>query len=131
MLKGKAPEREREADDAADEVGEGEECRDCVPVATTTEEPMGAARLGTPGGAAPRWVYTKGWPSQEMEAELIGKGLDETKPISQAELISLWREIKRYAFGLDGWLDDSSRPLMWLLQQVVGRGAIALTQRRR
>ena len=55
-----APERDRDAEDVADELGAGVECRDCLPVATTIEEPVGAARLVIPGGAAPQCVYTKG-----------------------------------------------------------------------
>lgn len=58
-IKGKVLERDSGAGDGADEAGEGEEFRDGLPVATTTGESMGAARLGTPSGAAPRYDYTK------------------------------------------------------------------------
>lgn len=58
-VKGRVPERDSGADGVAEEAGEGEEGGDGLPVATTTEESMGAARLGTPSGAAPRYDYTK------------------------------------------------------------------------
>lgn len=59
-IKGKVPERDSGVGNGADEAGEGEEFRDGLPVATTTGESIGAARLGTPCGAAPRYDYTKG-----------------------------------------------------------------------
>ena len=58
-IKGKVPERDSGVGDGADEAGEGEEFRDGLPVATTKRESMGAARLGTPSGAAPRYDYKK------------------------------------------------------------------------